>query len=189
MTCEEIFLELAEHMVKGLMVHEQLANYYDFLGLKGYRDCHEYHFLHESCMYRKLNRYYVNHYNKLIPEMEFEQVSEIPESWYNYKRTDVDSSTKRNAVKNALTRWVEWETETKELYCNMHKEMLENGSVATALFFEEFIEDVDHELKRATEYWINKEAVNYDMVVILDEQRHKKEKYESKMKLVGNKLC
>jgi len=189
MTCEEIFKGLSEHMVKGLMIHEQLANYYDFLGLYGYRDCHEYHFIHESCMYRKLCRYYVNHYNKLIPEMEFEQVSEIPESWYNHIRQDVDSNTKRNAVKEGLRKWVEWETETKELYCNMYKEMLENGSVASAKFFERFIEDVDHELKKATKYWLNKEAVDYDMIVIIDEQEEKETKYESKLRLVGNALC
>ena len=47
MTCEEIFTNLAEHQIKGMMVHEQLANYYDFLGLPGYRNCHEYHFMKE----------------------------------------------------------------------------------------------------------------------------------------------
>ena len=189
MTCEEIFLELSEHMVKGLMVHEQLANYYDFLGLDGYRDCHEYHFIHESCMYRKLCRYYVNHYNKLIPEMEFEQVSEIPESWYKYTRQDVDANTKKGAVKSALSKWVEWETDTKELYCEMYKEMLENGSVATAKFFEEFIEDVDKELETATKYWLYKESINYDMTIIVSEQKDKKTEYEHKLHGVGDCLC
>ena len=187
MTCEEIFKELAEHQVKGMMIHEQLANYYDFLGLPGYRDCHEYHFLHESCMYRKLNRYYINHYNKLIPEMEFEQVSEIPESWYSHSRSDVDVNTKRNAVKEGLTKWVEWETETKNLYSNMYKEIMENGNVAAAHFLEEYIEDVDCELKKATKYWLNKEAVNYDMTVIIGEQKWKSEKYKNKISHVGEK--
>ena len=189
MTTEEVFKELSEHMVKGMMVHEQLANYYDFLGLYGYRDCHEYHFIHESCMYRKLCRYYVNHYNKLIPEMEFEQVSEIPESWYNHIRADVDFNTKKNAVKEGLTKWVNWESETKELYSNMYKELVNNGDIATAKFFERFIEDVDHELKKATKYWLNKEAINYDMSVIITEQDDKESKYESKLRLVGNALC
>ena len=189
MTCEEIFSEMSAHMVKGMMFHEQMSNYYDFLGLKGYRDCHEYHFLQESCMYRKLCRYYVNHYNKLIPEMEFDQVSEIPESWYSHTRQDVDIATKRNAIKSGLTKWVEWETETKELYSNMYKELLENGSVATAEFIADFVKDVDQELKKATEYWLNKEAMNYDMGVIVAEQTDKKEKYKSKLRSVGNTLC
>ena len=35
MTVEEIYAELSAHMIKGIMMHEQLANYYDFLGLEG----------------------------------------------------------------------------------------------------------------------------------------------------------
>ena len=31
MTVEEIFRDLSAHMVKGVMIHEQLADYYDFL--------------------------------------------------------------------------------------------------------------------------------------------------------------
>ena len=189
MTCEEIFSKLAEHMIKGMMVHEQLANYYDFLGLPGYRDCHEYHFLHETCMYRKLCRYYVNHYNKLIPEVEFEDVSEIPETWYKYERKDVDSATKKNAVKNALTKWVEWETETKTLYSQMYQEMLNNGSVASAEFLLEYVNDVDCELKKANMYWLNKEAIGYDLGTMISEQKSKKQKYESKIRMAGNELC
>ena len=34
MTVEEIFKELATHALKGMMVHEEMCNYYDFLGLK-----------------------------------------------------------------------------------------------------------------------------------------------------------
>lgn len=182
MTCEEIFTKLAEHQVKGLMVHEQLANYYDFLGLPGYRDCHEYHFLKESCAYRKLCRYYVNHYGKLIPETSFDNPEIIPDSWYNHKREDVDISTKKKAIKQGLTEWVNWETSTKKLYQDMYKEMIDNGSVASAKFLCEYIADVDHELKKATEYWLNKEAIDYDMAVIIEEQWHKKEKYKEKMR-------
>ena len=45
MTIKEIYAQIAEHMIKGMMIHEQLANYYDFLGLKGYKRCHEYHYM------------------------------------------------------------------------------------------------------------------------------------------------
>ena len=67
MTIEEIYGRISKHMILGMMIHDQLANYYDFLGLKGYKRCHEYHFLSETCAYRGLNRYFINHHNKLIP--------------------------------------------------------------------------------------------------------------------------
>jgi hypothetical protein len=35
MTVEEIFNQMARHMVEGLMMHSQLTEYYNFLGLEG----------------------------------------------------------------------------------------------------------------------------------------------------------
>ena len=189
MTCEEIFSELAAHMIKGMMIHEQLANYYDFLGLKGYKRCHEYHFLHESCMFRKLNRYYINHYNKLIPEKKVDDPQVIPNTWYRYTRQEVDSGTKKNAVKTGLERWVAWERETKELYQSMYQEVVNNGSIAAALFIECLIKDVDCELKKAERYHLNKLATNYDMIDIIEEQKHKHAKYKEMTEKVGEVLC
>lgn len=65
---------------------------------------------------RTVNRYFINHHNKLIPKLEVSDPEIIPSSWYKYSRQDVDNGTKKNAVKNGLTLWREWETETKELY-------------------------------------------------------------------------
>ena len=55
MTREEIFTSLLNHMVKGLMVHDQMANYYDFLGLEEYKDCHEKHYLISCSVQLKLD--------------------------------------------------------------------------------------------------------------------------------------
>ncbi len=35
MTIEEIFSEISKHMIEGIMIHAQMADYYNFLGLKG----------------------------------------------------------------------------------------------------------------------------------------------------------
>lgn len=185
MTCEEIFTKLAEHQIKGMMVHEQLANYYDFLGLPGYRNCHEYHFMKESCSYRKLCRFYINRYNKLIPETEFDNPEVIPENWYSHVRQDVDISTKKNGVKNGLVKWVDWEMKTKKLYCDMYKEAIDNDSIDSACFIKDMIKDVSKELKSASGYLLNKEAIEYDMSVIVGEQKRNHDKYKVKMKKIG----
>ena len=189
MAIEDIYSELAAHMIKGMMFHEQLANYYDFLGLNGAKRCHEYHYLAESCGYRKLCRYFINHHNKLIPTREVEDPEVIPDSWYRYTRQDVDANTKKNAVKNGLSRWVEWERETKQLYEKAFNDLLELGEVASAMFIKCFIKDVDHELKVAERCEIEKSATGYDMNEIIMEQHSKHEKYKEKIKCVGNLLC
>lgn len=182
MELKEIYNTLAEHMINGMMLHEQMANYYDFLGLKGYKRCHEYHFLAETLNYRSLNRYFINHHNMLIPEARFDNESVIPESWYNHVRSDVDISTKQNGVKNGLTKWVEWERDTKKLYEQMYQELLDIGEVASANKIKCFVMDVDCELKKAERYWLNKEATNYNMTMIIEEQDRKHKKYKKKCK-------
>ena len=181
MTVEEIFKDLASHMIQGMMVHEHLANYYDFLGLEGYRECHEYHFMQETCAYRKLCRYYMAHYNKLIPDSRIDTPDVIPGSWYNYSRQDVDANTKKNAVKSGLTKWVDWETETKELYENMYQELFDLGEVSAATFLSCFIGDVDHELSKAEGYLLDKQFTNFDADTIVAEQKKKHAKYHEKL--------
>ena len=190
MTVDEIYKEISAHMIKGLMIHDQLANYYDFLGLEGYKRCHEYHYLAESCAFRGLNRYFINHHNMLIPEEPVENPNIIPANWYRYKRQNVDAGTKRTAVKNGLTQWVTWEQETKQLYERMYKELIELGEVASAMKIKELICDVDCELKKAERYLLNKEAIGYDLSIIIAEQKEKHDKYKRKMeKCLRVKIC
>ena len=180
MELKEIYSTLAAHMIQGMMVHDQMANYYDFLGLKGYKRCHEYHFLKETMNYRSLNRYFINHHNALIPEAEVSDPGLIPESWFGYVRSDVDMATKQNGVKTGLTKWVEWERGTKKLYEQMYKELIDIDEVASEMKIKEFICDVDCELKKAERYWLNKEATNYNMTMIIEEQNRKHDKYDRK---------
>lgn len=190
MELEEIYAEISTHMIKGMMFHEQMANYYDFLGLEGYKRCHEYHYLEESCAHRGLNRYFINHHNKLIPEVEFEAPDVIPTNWYSHVRQDVDINTKRNAIKNGLVKWVEWERKTKKLYEKMYKELITIDEVASAIKIKELICDVDQELKEAERYHLNKEAINYDLSDIIAEQKSKHDKYKKEMKKCINvKIC
>ena len=181
MTVEEIFKSLSAHMIKGVMTHEELADYYDFLGLKGYKRCHEYHAMSEMCGYRQLCRYYINHYSKLIPFIKIDQPEVIPDSWYSHVREDVDPSTKKNAVKNGLSAWLDWEKSTKDLYQQMYKELLDLGEVASANLIMTFVEDVDCELKKVERYMLNKMSTGFDMVGIMEEQSRKHDKYKKKM--------
>ena len=184
MTVEEIFGKLSSHMIKGMMIHEHFANYYDFLGLEGYKVCHEYHFLEETLSYRKLCCYYIAHHNKLIPDDRIEPPDIVPSKWYKHVRQDVDPTTRQNGVRSGLSKWVEWETEKKKLYEEMYKELMALGQVADALFVSELICDVSEELAGATRDHLNKEATSYNMSDIINEQefiRHKCEKKIAKL--------
>lgn len=181
MTLGDIYSKISSHMISNIMKHEQLMNYYNFLGLSGYKKCHEYHYLAETMSHVKLCNYFVTHHNMLISEEKISNPNTIPENWYKYSRQDVDDNTKKNAVKNGLTMWVDWERETKELYEHMYRELIGIGEVASAAFLERMIQDVDKELAKAEKYQLLKEAVNYDIGHIIGEQHKKHKKYERKI--------
>lgn len=181
MTLHEIFTEIAQHMIKGVMTHEQFSQYYLFLGLNGYSKCHYYHYLAETKSFCKLCKYYIAHHNKLIDEGRIENPHIIPDSWYSYTRQDVDSATARKAVKSGLEAWRDWEAETKRLYSTMYSELLKMGEAADAAYLMCLISDVDHELCKVEKYRLEKEKTGYDMGSILAEQKHKKEKYSEKI--------
>ena len=179
MNYSEIFSDLSAHFIKGMMVHDQLANYYDFLSLRGYKRCHEYHFKKESCSYRKLNRFFINHYNKLIMEKSVSDPNIIPESWYRYSRDEIDVQTKKNAIKNGLEQWIRWETETLTKLQQAQLDLYDDGEVASALFINKFIKNVECELKHAKRKQIELAAVEYDMSYILGEQKRIHDEYKS----------
>ena len=182
MEVSEIYKTLSSHMVKGVMIHEQMSDYYDFLNLHGYKRCHEYHAKKEFRAMRKLHRYFINHFNKLIEEEIIENPDVIPSSWYRYSRQEVDANTKRNAVKSGIEKWVAWESETKDLYEKMHKELMEIGEVAAANKLSCYIHDTDCELKWAQRKHIDLLTSDYSIGYILGEQDHLHDWYKRKMK-------
>ena len=174
----EIFKTLSSHMIKGVMIHQTYADYFDFLNLNGYKRLEEYHAKTEMKSYRKLHRYYINRYNRLIPEDQFEKPQIIPGNWYEHTKQDVDINTKRTAVKDAFTTWVSWESETKTLYQQMYKELVEIGEIDTSLKIGELIKDVSQELEDAQTMLINLESIDFSMDCILEEQAVYHDRYK-----------
>ena len=182
MSVDEVFKTLSSHIIKGVMLHEQMSDYYDFLNLHGYKRCHEYHGKCEMKTLRKVHKYYINHYNRLIDEEPISNPDAIPSSWYKYTRQDVDANTKRSAVKNGIEKWVAWEQETKDLYEKLYKELMELGEVAAANKLSCYIHDVDSELKHAQRTHIDLLTTDYDIGYILGKQEHLHDKYKEKMR-------
>lgn len=186
MTIAEIYSAMSNQLIQGMMFHEQMSNYYDFLGLNGYKRCHEYQFLTETNAYRKVNRYYINHHNRLIPDTKVQVSNVIPESWYRYERDEVDVNTKRNAVKSGLQKWIEWEQSTKTLFCTLRQEICMLQEYADLIIIDELIADVDCELKKAQRYMLTKKALDFSIDNIIADQdvmHHKYKKKERKLNI------
>ena len=170
MAIDEIFSKVCAHMRKGLMLHDQIATAFSFLNLYGYQKCHEYHFYEESVNYRCLQNFYLNTYHKLIPEQEIKYTNLIPTNWYKYARENVDTNTKRSAVKDLFKQWVEWEKQTKTELQSFYKQALDLGEICAAENILYFLKDVSEELRIAQEIYIGLDNMNYDIIHIIEEQ-------------------
>lgn len=180
MTVSEIFSKINNHMIEGMMLHEQMANYYDFLGLDGFKRMHEYHFLKEAAQMRGINRYYINHYNMLVHDASTKNPEAVPMAWHKYARQDVDASTKRNAVKTACEKWHAWEKETKKLYQESYMQLCDLGEIAAACKIKELVKAVDMELKGVERLHIKLKSIDYDLPTIILMQDDMHDKYKSK---------
>ena len=181
-TPEEIFPEINNRFIGAIMMHGQFADYFDFLGLRGYKRLHEYQHLAESIERRKVCRYYINHHNALIKEDFSGEVNIIPGAWYTAKRLSVGKSTKQKAVEDGFIEYHNWESETKSIYEKYSQKLREAGAVADAIFVEELVEDVSAELQTVERMISDLISTGYDMVYITEIQSEIHEKYKKKLK-------
>lgn len=153
MTIDEIYAKLAQHMIRGIMLHDQLSVYYKFLGMNGYSKYHEMQANHEMNSYRRMNCYFITNYNRLIPELPVSSPNAIPEAWRTVLRDKVDDITKRKALEDGIRKWVNWERATKELYKQMYDEAEKSGGVSDLVFIKWLHDDVTRELSKAEVYY------------------------------------
>ena len=182
MTVEEIFKKLSAHMIKGFMFHEQMTDYFGFLNLHGYESCHHYHATKEYMAMRELHRFYLDHYGRLIEEDQISNPAVIPSSWYRYTKDQVDPKTKRQGVKDAIERWVAWETEALDLATNMSRELNTINENVAAKFVLDMACDTAKELQWAKKKHIDFVAVDYDIGFIIGQQDHYHDWYKKAMK-------
>ena len=181
MAVDDIFSRLIAHIVEGLMTHAQLSDYYDFLGLCGYKECHKYHYFAENKSYRDLSAYCIEHYNKIPKEIPIDNPNVIPESWYQYLRQDVNPATRMNSIQIGMDKWVDWEKKTKLLYEQLYIEAINLNDIALSIRIKDLIKDVDKELAEACQKRLEMKAVDFNISDLMQDQRSLYKKYKKKL--------
>lgn len=187
MAIPEIYSQIAQRMIEGLMTHSQLADYFGFLGLKGYQKCHLYHYFEENNNYKCIANYYLKHHNKLLLDMPFKNPRVIPEDWFQYNRQQVTKEVRRSAISAGIERQVAQEKETKKFYENKITELIQLKDIAGAEEVKKYIVDVDYELAEAEEIYLELFAIDYNISDIVTWQEDIFKKYKKKMKEIT--LC
>ena len=182
MTVNESFSAITDRMIGGVMLHGQLFNYFNFLGLKGYAECQKYHYYDENKHYVDLCNYYVTHYNKLIPDKKIENKSIIPTDWYMFTRFDVDPNIRKSSIKTGVETWVQWERETKLILEQHYQNLVNLNEIAIAEKISEVIKHVDEELSHAEEKLLFLKAIDYNISDIMTEQEEVCHHFKKKIK-------
>ena len=183
-TVEEIFAQIKNRQIAALMFHGQMADYFDFLSLHGYKRLHEYQYFDESAEFRKVGRYYINHHGKLLPDSFVGEIKAIPDAWLTANRMSVGRSTKQKAVEEGFNEYRAWETETKAVYERYVSRLREMGHEADAIFVDKLVKCVDHELKCLDRIILDLISCGYDMVYIVESQHDLHKKYKKMIKEV-----
>ena len=184
MPFEQICKLIAQRLLQGCMNHEQFVNYYHFLGLKGYKLFHEYHFFEQMVNYREFITYYIEQEDKLISDFSPQSLSSfsiIPQNWYNYNRQDVDIATRRNAVKSGIEKYIHWQKDTKKFLEEMYTQASQQGFVSIALEIKKYIHSVEKEIQHANKTFLELIATDYDLPTIIAKQDYLIKKYKKKL--------
>ena len=187
--CKEVFSVINTRQITALMFHDEMADLFDFLGLRGFKRMHEYQYLSESAEHRTLKRYYLNHHGMLLPDEEVEPVDVVPDDWYQYTRMDVTPAVRKQAVQKAMEQYKEWECGTKALYEKCAAYLMAWQKIADFNKVNELVKDVDMELKYLERLCIELKAVEYDCAYIEMLQDKYHEKYKEKSKDIGVSIC
>ena len=187
MPFEEICKLVAQRLLQGCMNHEQFANYYDFLGLEGYSIFHEYHFFEQMHGYRQFVTYYIDHQDRLIQDFSPNSLTSfniIPDNWFGYTRDDMDTNTRRNAVKSGLEKYIHWEKDTKKFLEDMYTQAIQQGFIGISIQIKKYIKSVEDQIKHANKTYLEIKSTEYDMPTIVAKQDYLIKKYSKKLRQI-----
>lgn len=177
---EQVYCAINEHMCKAISFHEQLADYFCFLGLQGFKRMLEYQYMNECATKRKLHKRYIDTHHKLIPVKQVELPMFIPSDWNRYTTKDINDSVIPKFVRSALSEYYDWEEKTKRIYEEQCTMLMDANMVADYEFVKELIVDVEKEIKKIHRMMENLNGTGYDVNMVHGMQDKYHEKYKKK---------
>lgn len=176
----EIYAELDERVCQALEFHSQLADFFCFLGLQGFKRMAEYQYMKECAGKRKVHRRYIDMHHRILPVEEYSKPVLIPREWTKHTTHDIDDSVLPKYVKMGLKQYYEWEKETKEIYEDLCDRLMSWNMYADYEFLKELIEDVEKECKKVMRLYESLNGTGYDVNAIHQVQEKYHEKYKKK---------
>lgn len=182
MTRQELYSEINKRMSTALLFHSRMSDYFNFIGLHGFKRIHEYQYYCEVIGKRKLHKKVLDLHNELIVETGHDKPDIIPVEWYKHTRMDIDDNVVAKYARMAIKTYREWEHETKEMYECIACIFMERGELCDYELINCYVKDVQHELKKIYRLCEELNDVGYDTVYIMEIQKRIHNEYKNKMR-------
>lgn len=169
--CFKIMSCVAKRKLEGVMVHDALADAFLVMNLYGFSHIHRKREKAEFKEFHKVKDYIIERHGH-IPSTDGATIEDTSILYFHqkYNRENLTPETKRKICSYLFEYIVDWECETIEFLSCKHKELMNHGAIAEAIYVSNMIEDTDKELEEFIRLHIKYEDTNYDMVQIMEDQ-------------------
>lgn len=182
MTTAEIIAAVRGRAVKGVMFHSRMSEYFAFLSLPGYADMHRLHEAAENIALKEMTEAYISHTGELVPEEQHTPPETIPQSWYRIRRSGTDATWRKRAVRDGMTKWRDWETETAALLKPLYNDLVSQSELSLAEAVKSKIIGTEEEITQADRILYDLDSIDYSFADILARQTDLSKQYRHSLK-------
>ena len=170
MTEQEIFTILANRMVGAIMIHTQLAQLFAYVDLMPDARRQEQQLQEETHGMSELNKYYSQHHHMIVIADDPPQINILNMGILKKPNYELSPDDKMRIIKYGMKEWVDWERQSKIVYEDAYKNLIDISEVASAEFITRYVRDVDQELRDAERLYRVRDAIDWDLATIYDKQ-------------------
>lgn len=157
-------------MVGAMMVHTQLTELFNFIDLKSDTKRQKKQLHEETDGLLKLEEYASQHHHILITSNNPPQVDILNLSMLKQQNDELSPDNKIYLIQYAIKEWIEWERESKIIYEDAYRNLVDMSEIAAADFVLQYVRDVDKELRDAELLYRVRDAIDWDLATIYDQQ-------------------
>lgn len=170
MTLHEIYTALGDRMVGAMMIHSQLIQIFAFVDLLPDMRKQENQLQEETHGYSELCKYYIQHHHDILVANNPPQIDILDMPLLDKSTDDLTSEDKMRLIQYGMNEWIKWEKQSKILYEDSYRNLVDISEVASAEFITRFVRDVDLELKEAERIYRVRKGINWNLDTIYDKQ-------------------
>ena len=161
MEAVETLKGVAVRLVEGMMLHNDLADVFDYLGLRGYKRMQEYYGAWDAITLRKIHRYSVNHEGRILPD-DKPVYDPLAAALAGHDRSEASVQERIMYTRRAVEKWVAWQEETLSKMEAAAGALRAYGHIAAACMVEKLVCYTSKELKCAKRLHMELMAVDFD---------------------------